>query len=73
MARRTDPKAQIASGVSILTVAFMWPMLNSFEQFTVLFEGNSTNLFMATLFLCVTIASIVGGIIYAFLATVERI
>ncbi len=73
MARRTDPKAQIASAVSVLTVAFMWPMLNSFEQFTVLFEGNSTSLFMATLFLCVTIASIVGGIIYAFLAAVERI
>lgn len=73
MARRTDSKVQIASGVSILTVGSMWSMLNSFEQFTMLFEGNSTNLFMATLFLCVTIALIVGSVIYAFLAIVERI
>ncbi|QPC83060.1 hypothetical protein G4Y79_01400 [Phototrophicus methaneseepsis] len=73
MTRRTDPKAQIASAVSILTITFMWPALSSFEQFTMLFEGNSTNLFMGTLFLCVTIASIVGGIIYAFLANIERI
>lgn len=68
-----DLKGQAASGIAGMTIFIGWPMLNSVQQFTTLFEGNPLGLIIATLFSCVILAGVAGGITYRLLDMIENL
>lgn len=72
MAPIKEPKAQIAAGIGTITASLVWPWLKSVEQFQVLFQGNSAQGFIGTLFISIMLAGVAAGAIYALLSAIEQ-
>ena len=72
MFNNKDPKSQIAMGVSSIIVPLVWTWLQSVEQFQTFFLDKPAQEFVATMFVSVIVACLVGGILYGLLAAIEQ-
>lgn len=72
MSNNKDPKSQIAIGVSSIMVPLVWTWLHSVEQFQNFFLDKPAQEFVASMFISVILACLVGGIVYGLLAAIEQ-
>lgn len=71
MSRQQNPKTIIVSGVATITAFSVWKWTTSSVIFQNMFGGDALQQFIAMMFLSITIAFVVGAMIFALLSAIE--